>query len=64
MSYLEKIQTFETLFATWISKLQRVEELRAQGRYGYQLRMPKKAVGKAYRNLSQWCAENNEECPV
>lgn len=46
-----KQAAWEAAWATYISKLERLEELKAAGRYGYQLRMPKQAVQNAYAAL-------------
>ncbi len=35
---------WERLWATYVTKLQRLDELRTQGRYGYQLKQPKRAI--------------------
>jgi hypothetical protein len=51
-------KSFEKLFDTYVSKLARLEDLRANGRYGYQLRMPKKAVQIAHDKLAEFCQAN------
>jgi len=43
-----KMIAFEAAWSNYIAKLERLDELKAQGRYGYQLRMPKLAVQIAY----------------
>lgn len=58
-----KVDTFEELWGAYIDKLARLDELKAAGRYGYQLRMPKKAIEKAYFAMRDWCASNGVECP-
>lgn len=45
---------WEALWAKYVEKLQRLDDLRAQGRYGYQLRMPKKSLGMAVRALTDF----------
>ena len=64
MSTMTKILQFENLFNTYTTKCQRVDELRAQGRYGYQLRMPKRAVALAALALRDWCCAHHETSPV
>jgi len=59
MEHIEKVNKFEALYATFIAKLARLDELKANGRYGYQLRMPKKSLGIA--NLRQFGQEQNVE---
>ncbi len=60
----QKIETFEKLWGTYIEKLARLDDLRTQGRYGYQLRMPKKSLGMAGEALRTWCQANGVESPV
>ena len=61
MEHIEKVNKFEALYATFIAKLARLDELKANGRYGYQLRMPKKSLGIAIANLRQFGQEQNVE---
>ena len=49
------VRNFEALWSRYIAKLQRVDDLRQQGRYGFQLRMPKKSVALAKRDLDDFC---------
>ena len=52
----EKIAKWESLWAAYVAKLARLDELRVQGRYGYQLNQPKRAVriaAKAIRDFDQ-----------
>jgi hypothetical protein len=51
---MDKILKFEAAWANYIAKLERLDELKAQGRYGYQLRMPKLAVRRAAEALGQF----------
>jgi hypothetical protein len=46
-----KSNAWEAAWATYIAKLERLDELKAQGRYGYQLRMPKLALRRAAEAL-------------
>ena len=55
---------FEALWEAYIQKLQRLDELKAQGRHGFQLRMPKKSIRLAAEKLRSWCAANGVESPV
>lgn len=48
---IDKVAEWETLWGIYVDKLKRFEDLKKQGRYGYQLRQPKKAVGIAAENL-------------
>lgn len=50
---MSRIQTWEAAWAKYIAKLERLDELLAAGRYGYQLRMPKQAVSNAYAALAK-----------
>ena len=47
------LEEWEAAWANYISKLKRIEDLEAQGRYGYQLRQPRKAVELAVERLYQ-----------
>ena len=58
-----KTKEFERLWGLYIAKLQRVDELKALGRYGYQLRMPLKSVQIAHDNLDVFCRANGIETP-
>ncbi|HEY9776319.1 MAG TPA: hypothetical protein V6C81_21340 [Planktothrix sp.] len=40
----DRIARFEQLWGNYIDKLARIQELKEQGRYGYQIRMPRKAL--------------------
>ena len=55
---LVRIQ-WEALWATYCAKGERIEELREMGRYGYQLRMPKKSLRLAADALSAFEAAHN-----
>ncbi len=61
MKNIEKVNTFEALYAAYIAKLARLDELKTNGRYGYQLRMPKKSLSIAVANLRQFGQEQNVE---
>jgi len=61
--HMNKVLQFESLWGTYISKLQRLDELKATGRYGYQLRQPRNAVIIARKNLRDWSIANNETLP-
>jgi hypothetical protein len=56
--------TFESLFAKYIEKLVRLDELKAAGRYGYQLKMPRLALHKAAEALRRFCKVNDIVSPV
>jgi hypothetical protein len=43
---------WEKAWADYIEKLERLDQLKRQGRYGYQLRMPKKSVDIAWQKLA------------
>lgn len=51
-------QAWERLWNTYMDKVDRLAELKAQGRHGYQLRMPKKAIRIAHERLNQFEAEH------
>jgi hypothetical protein len=61
MTFIERVNKFEALYAAYIAKLARLDELKAKGRYGYQLRMPKKSLSIAIANLRQFGQEQNIE---
>lgn len=46
-----RIELWERLWGNYIEKLRRIDELRAKGRYGYQLRMPIKSLNIAEKAL-------------
>lgn len=48
---MEEAARWEKLWSTYIAKLNRVDDLIKAGRYGYQLRMPYKAVEIAKKKL-------------
>lgn len=48
---IARVAAWEATWSNYIAKLERLDELKAQGRYGYQLRMPKLAVKLAYEAL-------------
>lgn len=48
-----EIQEWEEAWANYMSKLRRLDELKAAGRYGFQLRMPGVAIMKAKQRLIQ-----------
>jgi len=60
---MTKVLQRDSLLETYISKRKRLDELMAMGRYGYQLRQPKKAVAIARKNLRDWSIANNETLP-
>jgi len=51
MATLKEIQRWEDLWKDYVEKLQRLEDLRRMGRYGYQLRMPQKTLKVAREAL-------------
>lgn len=51
---MDKILKWEAAWANYIAKLERLDELKAAGRYGYQLRMPKLAVRRALEALAEF----------
>lgn len=57
---IAKRKQWETLWGIYIEKHQRLDELKGLGRYGYQLRMPKRAIAIAAENLRAWCLANGE----
>lgn len=63
MTHYEKTLKFEELLSAYIAKRKRIDELKSQGRCGYQLRMPKKALSIAYRNLETFMNEIGEDMP-
>lgn len=58
-----KVVEFEALWGNYIAKLARLDDLKEQGRYGYQLRMPRKAISIAERRLRNWCAAEGLSFP-
>jgi hypothetical protein len=54
---------FEKHWSNYIAKLSRLDELKAMGRHGYQLRMPKKSLSIAVRKLSEFCKAHSIEIP-
>ena len=58
-----KMEGWEVHWARWMAKLARIDELKALGRYGYQLRMPRRSAEIAYAELVTFCADNNIEMP-
>jgi hypothetical protein len=61
MNSQERAERFELLYSAYIAKLRRLDELQAMGRYGYQLRMPKKSLRIAMDNLRAFGREHNVE---
>jgi hypothetical protein len=61
MNSQERAERFELLYAAYIAKLRRLDELVARGRYGYQLRMPKRALSIAIDNLRAFGREHEVE---
>lgn len=55
------LNEFERLWKIYMEKLQRYDDLVNQGRFGYQLRMPGKAIQIAKKNLDDFCIANNIE---
>ncbi len=51
---------WDRLWGTYIAKLERIEELKAAGRYGYQMRMPWKSVGIARQALQSEFPEESK----
>lgn len=48
---MSRTDLWEKLWGTYIAKLQRIDELKSKGRYGYQLRMPYKSLQQAEKAL-------------
>ncbi len=48
---MKKVLAWEAAWSNYIAKLERLDELKAQGRYGYQLRMPKLSAQNAFAAL-------------
>lgn len=61
MNSKERAEQFEILYTAYIAKLRRLDELQAKGRYGYQLRMPKKSLRIAMDNLRAFGKEHSVE---
>jgi len=61
MNSAERAEQFEILYTAYIAKLRRLDELQAQGRYGFQLRMPKKALAIAMKNLREFGKKHGVE---
>jgi hypothetical protein len=55
---------FERLWGEYIAKLARVDELRAAGRHGYQLKMPKRSRMLAANRLEAFCRANGVASPL
>lgn len=55
-----KIERWEELWSAYIDKLNRLEDLKRAGRYGFQLRQPKKAVRIALEKLREEFPEESE----
>lgn len=49
----DPVREWEEAWAKYIAKSARLEELKRQGRYGYQLRMPRKSLGMAIDRLKE-----------
>lgn len=56
---LRRMERWEELWGIYVAKLARYDELKAAGRYGYQLSMPRVAIRIAREKLQ---AEFPEEC--
>jgi hypothetical protein len=54
-------QQFERLYSNYIAKIKRHEDLIAAGRYGFQLRMPAKAIHIAKDALRAFGQQHNVE---
>lgn len=61
MNSQKKAEQFELLYSAYIAKLHRFDELRALGRYGYQIRMPRIALQRAMDDLRRFGKEHNVE---
>lgn len=48
---LDKTSQWELLWGNYIDRLSRLEQLQELGRYGYQLRQPKRALARAVDDL-------------
>ena len=60
MTNAEKIAKWESLWATYVAKLARLDELRAMGRYGYQLSRPKLALKLAADAIKNFDREHGQ----
>jgi len=63
MTNLEIINGWEACWEKYVTKIARIDELKAAGRYGYQLRMPYKSLTIAIREMREFCATHNIEVP-
>ena len=61
VSSQERAERFEVLYTAYINKLCRLDDLQVAGRYGFQLRMPKKALHIAMENLRAFGREYGVE---
>lgn len=57
---MNRTDLWEKLWGTYISKLQRIDELKRAGRYGYQLRMPYKSLKLAEEAMLKEFPEASE----
>lgn len=60
MTNAEKIARWESLWATYVAKLERLDQLKAQGRYGYQLSQPKRAIRLAAEAIRDFDREHDQ----
>lgn len=59
-AFKERTELWEKLWGNYIQKLQRIEELKRKGRYGYQLRMPYKSLEIARQKLVEEFPDEKE----
>ncbi|MDO3682006.1 hypothetical protein [Paenibacillus ehimensis] len=45
------VEVWEDAWSDYVYRMRRLEQLKAQGRYGYQLRKPRAALGRAIDRL-------------
>jgi hypothetical protein len=57
----DRVLLWEKLWGEYIGKLQRLDDLQKAGRYGYQLRMPLKAIRRAADRLRDEFPEDAKE---
>jgi hypothetical protein len=62
--FTKRMESFEWYWKNYITKLARLDELKAAGRYGYQLRMPKLAIETARIAMVDFCNANGIEVPA
>lgn len=60
---MNKASEFEALWEVYVAKLARIDELKAKGRHGYQLCMPRKSLRIAGDKLRAFCTANGLKFP-